>query len=148
MAFLAYDPANSTEHVDAFILVPDKDQRSVGQGEVATVKRLVSLIPEGTEQFPPSSADYPCIDSKLLTGSVVYTDSYRRPVFSIAGVPFFRRYNDDWSALVMQGDITNGNVSWKTGGVTRAAVTRLVKLIEATGIDKVTQDQVLKALRD
>ena len=69
------------------------------------------------------------------------------PVFSIAGVPFFRRYNDDYNPLIMQGGCGEDRVSWIPGGVSRKGVAALLELVEAEGVSNVTEAQVLAAIR-
>jgi hypothetical protein len=146
MATFVYDAEKSGAGVETFTYVPGAKERSAGQDGLTILNRLVSLIPEGTG-YTDDGGDYPIISPSLMQGSQVHY-SMRRPVFSIAGVPFFRRYNDDYNPVIMQGECKNVRVSWIPGGTSRAAVARLLQLVETHGIDKVTQDQVLKALRD
>jgi len=150
MAF-EYNPDESNEIVTSFTWIPGTMTREVGEDDLAVLNRLISHIPAGTG-YPISDEglkDYPRIRSELMEGSQVHY-SMRRPVFSIAGIPFFRRYNDTHNALVMRGKCKckEDLVEWLSGGVSRASITRLLSIVETCGISNVTESQVLEALRN
>jgi hypothetical protein len=150
MAFV-HDPKQSNDTVTAFTYVPDteSDYYKAHVTAMDVLNRLVSLIPKGTHDFDDSnSADYPFISSKLMEGSQVYYH-IRRPVFSIAGVPFFRRYNDDYNSSVIYGHRSENRanyVSWNTD-IGSDALNRLAQLIDENDINDITETMVRDALR-
>lgn len=98
-----------------------------------------SKIPEIVGPF-----DFPSVTRDMMKGSKIYYSIFR-PVFSIAGVPFFRRYNNR-DLMIIRGKFQeNGIVRW-IGPEKNAIITDLLNLIKKIGISNVTEFQVYEII--
>ena len=142
---LKFNPEKSDDHCQTFTVIPDKYTQKRESDRLSELQKLISLLPEG-EGYEEQMMDYPQPNPALMRGTIVHY-SLRRPLFSIAGIPFFRRYNDNWNATVVQGKIKNGYIDWIPGGMPHSGILELIDLIETHGIQNLTMDQVLEAAR-
>lgn len=117
----------------SYTFTPTDATRLAGQ-------KLVKLINEIHAKLPTQSlvdsipADYPKILSNFPSyGADMHID---RPVFSIAGVMFFRRYNDDWSSLVMYYE----QYGWKM--LDSQKLTAIHSLIHSKHYSKITSGEM------
>lgn len=107
---------------------------------------LVALLPETFYSFAEQDehSDYPVVSNSILDEvQVFYHDD--RPVFTIGGYAFFRRYNDHYNSTVVYGVPGSSNVSWRTD-IGRNALQKLYELAQSKDIVKITNDEVRTAL--
>lgn len=123
----------------------------IGQMRVNLLNFLLNLLPERKFDVEDSAIDYPKIKaSEIAKGDGVDRTSDTRgnpprPYFIIGGVPFFRRYNDDYTSTVIYGNWNSENIiTWNTL-IPNASFQKLFGLVANKSA---TRENVLKAIND
>lgn len=133
-------------HIEIWRLQPTENNPVISEGAkgIKAIEEICSKLEYDNNLWSNNSYenDYPSIPTDLTRSCYGKGPITNRPMWIIAGVPFFRRYNDDWNAIVFVGIQGTYCVNWDRN-IGTEKLCKLRDLINSKNISTITKEEIL-----